>query len=168
MEPVRALRQRVDVTQAELGRRARTSQPTIAAYESGRKSPTLRTLERLASSVGFEVAVNYVPRLTREERRSLAVHQAIAAQLVRSPGEVMRRARRNLARLTSLHPHARPLLGEWRRVLRRPIEQIVDVLVDPRPFARELRHVTPFAGVLPSRDRVAVYRRFRDAERTAA
>jgi len=51
MRNVKDLRTSVKMTQTELADRAGTSQPTIAAYEAGRKSPTLRTLTRLTHSV---------------------------------------------------------------------------------------------------------------------
>ncbi len=160
MNAIRALRQRRGLTQSRLAELAHTSQPTIAAYEAGTKSPNLRTLERLARSVGLEAIVDYVPPLTREDRRSLALHRAIAGRLEQSPEPTLKRARRTLAKMTRRHAGARPLLSRWRVLLDRPLEEILEVLVDPRPSARELRHVTPFAGVLTARERTRIYRRF--------
>jgi transcriptional regulator with XRE-family HTH domain len=74
MNPVRSLRARTSLTLAALARAAGTSQPAIAAYDAGRKSPTLNTVERLAAAVGLEAAVDFVPAMTREERRSLVLH----------------------------------------------------------------------------------------------
>ena len=167
MNTIKDLRERRGLTQSRLAELGGTSQPTIAAYESGTKSPNLRTLERLARSVGLEAVVDFVPPLTREERRSLALHRAIARRLEQSPDPILRRARRTLEKMRRQHPGARPLLSRWRRLLDRPIEEILEVLVDPRPSARELRHVTPFAGVLTAPERASVYRRFakRDGER---
>jgi transcriptional regulator with XRE-family HTH domain len=164
MRAVRDLRERRGLTQKRLAELAHTSQPTIAAYESGNKSPNLRTLERLARSVGLEAVVEFVPPLTREDRRSLALHRAIAKRLEESPGPTLRRARRMLERMGRQHPGARPLLSRWRSLLDRPIEEILEVLVDRRPSARELRHVTPFAGILNARERASVYRRFASAD----
>lgn len=163
MNFVRDLRERRGLTQNQLAELAHTSQPAIAAYESGSKSPNLRTLERLARSVGVEAVVDFVPPLTREERRSLALHRAIATRLKGDPEQILRRARRTLARMKRQHPGARPLLSSWRRILDRPMDEILEVLTDPRPSARELRHVTPFAGVLSARERASVYRRFTSA-----
>jgi len=39
------------------------------------------------------------------------------------------------------------------------------LLTDQDPWARELRHVTPFAGVLSAAERVEAYRAFANAER---
>lgn len=49
---IRQLRREAGLTQAELARRAGTSQATISAYEVGTKVPSLSTLERLAKAGG--------------------------------------------------------------------------------------------------------------------
>jgi len=160
MRNVKDLRTSVKMTQTELANRAGTSQPTIAAHEAARKSPTLRTLTRIAHSVGRDVAISFVPTLTREERRSLFLHQVIAENLLVAPEDVLRRAGQNLQRMLVQHPDASVLLEEWERILDRPVDEIVDVIVDPRQHARELRHVTPFAGVLTTAERAQTYREF--------
>jgi len=50
------VRQEAGLSQEELASRAGTSRPTLSAYEHGRKSPTLATVERLLDSAGFELA----------------------------------------------------------------------------------------------------------------
>jgi transcriptional regulator with XRE-family HTH domain len=167
MNPVSQLRRLVGVTQAELARRAKTSQPAIAAYESGRRSPSLRTLQRLAASVGQELHVDFVPPMTREDRRSLELHRAISDKLAAGPASVVRKARKNVAHMIRTNPGASELLKEWRRALTLPMSELIDLLQDPRPRARELRHVSPFAGVLSPSERWDVYRRFGQAERVA-
>lgn len=153
----------------ELAQIAGTSQSAIAAYESGRKSPTWRTVARLAQAAGRHVHLRFVPPLTREDRRSLALHAAIAERLRSDPTAVLTHARASLARMRALHPGARPLLDEWRLLLRRPIDSLVPVLLDPSPWSRELRHVTPFTGILSARERTRVIREFaRDEEVTRA
>lgn len=52
------------------------------------------------------------------------------------------------------HPAASALIEKWNRILDNPI----DVMVDPREHARELRHMTLFAGVLTAAERAHVYR----------
>jgi predicted nucleotidyltransferase len=49
---IRGARQRAGISQAELGRRAGTSQPALARYETGVALPTLPTLERLLQGCG--------------------------------------------------------------------------------------------------------------------
>ncbi len=165
MTTVRNLRSLAEVTQAELARAAGTSQPTVAAYETGSKSPRLSTVERLAASVGKEAVVVFVAPLTREDRRSLAVHRAIAKQLRRDPEPVLQAAEKNLERMSEQHPHAHGLVDEWRDILDRPIESIIETMNDPSIHARDLRQVTPFAGVISAAERTAAYARFADEER---
>lgn len=160
MNPIRALRRRAHATQAELARAGGTSQPTVAAYEAGRKSPTFATVRRIADAVGLETTVTFFPKLTREERRSLALHAAVADQLQAEPDAVLAAARRNLATMRRHHAGTRQLLTEWRVALDRPIPALVDLMTAVDPWSRELRHVTPFAGVLSSEERAAAYRRF--------
>jgi transcriptional regulator with XRE-family HTH domain len=167
MNEVRRLREVANVTQMSLANAAGTSQPTIAAYEADRKSPTLATLRRLARSVGLELSVQYHPPLTREERRSLFLHRAISRRLMEDPIHVLSKARRNLKRMQQRHSGMRSLLEEWRILLDRPVASLVEVLEDPGSHARELRHVTPFAGILDARDRARLYREFGEREGAA-
>jgi len=48
-------RKRAGLTQAELARRAGTSQPVISAYEHGRRDPGVETLRRLVRAAGAEL-----------------------------------------------------------------------------------------------------------------
>jgi uncharacterized protein len=64
MEPgalLRAVRRRRGLTQAELARRARTSQPVISAYEHGRRDPTFGTLRRLIEAAGERLQIAASP-----------------------------------------------------------------------------------------------------------
>lgn len=54
------------LSQAEVARLAGTSRPNISAFEHGRRSPTLETLERLLAANGQRLAA--VPALTFEQR----------------------------------------------------------------------------------------------------
>jgi len=168
MNPARLIREAAGLTQQELATRAATSQATVAAYEGGRKSPTWRTVERLAQAANVELVVQCVPPLTREDRRSLALHEAIVERLRRDPDAVLARARASVLRMHTLHPAARPLLDEWRLFLRRPLDALIPVMLDPSERGRDLRQVTPFTGVLSARERTDVYRRFGTAYREGA
>jgi len=167
MDPVRALRERSALTQHALAQAGGTSQPTIAAYEAGRKSPTVHTLQRLARAVGLHATIEYTTPPTREDRRSLELHRAIARRLADDPTTVIAQARRNLARMRARPGQATHLLREWEVILDRPVEALRTALTDAGEWARELRHVTPFAGVLGASERTAVYREFANADRRA-
>ena len=54
---LRAARVRAGLTQAELARRAGTSQPVISAYEHGRRDPTVQTLARLLAAAGADLVL---------------------------------------------------------------------------------------------------------------
>ena len=60
------------LTQADLAALAGTSRPTLSAYESGRKSPTLATTERILEMAGFALgldpAVEFTEHFTNYRR----------------------------------------------------------------------------------------------------
>lgn len=162
MNPIRHLRAMAGVTQRELANRAKTSQPTIALYESGAKSPTLHTVRRLAEAVGLESVMTYTPRMTREDHRSLAYHHAIAQHMLQcDPTVTIARARRTAQRLRAKHLHARALLDQWVIWLTLPVPDLIARMLDPGVISREMRHISPFAGILAPSERVRVLRAFR-------
>jgi hypothetical protein len=112
--------------------------------------------------------VSYHPVLTREERRSLALHRVIVSRLRDDPARVMCVARRNLRLMAERSDPSSQPLREWAVLLDRPVEALAPLLTDPEPWARELRHVTPFAGVLSAAERAEVYRAFATAEGRSA
>ncbi len=162
MNPVQSIRAVVGMTQRQLADAAGTSQPTVAAYEAGAKSPTWRTVERMASSVGLACYPLVTAPLTRDQARSLVVHTVISQELRKRGDEVIGIARRNISRMRSLNPHASTLLDEWERILEGTTDQIVARMLDPSEHGRDLRQVTPFAGVLSPAQRTAAYESFED------
>jgi len=56
-----AARQRAGMTQAEVAARMHTNQPTVARLESGRQTPTWKTLRRYAEATGSRPEVHLVP-----------------------------------------------------------------------------------------------------------
>ena len=65
-DAIRRARIEAGLTQHALAARAGTSQATISAYESGRKQPSVETLERVLAGAGARLAV--VPRRARPRR----------------------------------------------------------------------------------------------------
>ena len=160
MNPIKQIRTQTAMSQQQLARIAGTSQPTIAAYENGRKSPTFNTLKRIARASGLEPILVFVPPMSREDRRSLAFHRAIAEKLINNPVTTVNKAKRNLKKLRSLHPDAAPLLKNWLTWLELPIEVLIEKLLDPGLHAREMRQVSPFSGILNARERSQVLKDF--------
>lgn len=62
---IREARQAAGMTQMELASRAGTTQPAVAAYESGARAPGLATLERLLDACDYDVEVRAHPRVRR-------------------------------------------------------------------------------------------------------
>ena len=56
-----ALRQKLEMTQKDLATKAGISQPQLARLESGRHSPRLITLAKIAASVGYRLEISLVP-----------------------------------------------------------------------------------------------------------
>jgi transcriptional regulator with XRE-family HTH domain len=59
---IKAVRRRQGLTQADLARRAGTSQPVISAYERGHRDPTYSTLRKLVEAGGEELHLDAVLR----------------------------------------------------------------------------------------------------------
>lgn len=59
---LRQARSRGSLTLRQLAARADTSHSTLAAYESGRKAPSVDTLERILNAAGFELEARLTPR----------------------------------------------------------------------------------------------------------
>jgi transcriptional regulator with XRE-family HTH domain len=62
---LRDARGKAALTQADLARRARTSQSAVAAYETGARNPGLATLERLLGACDQDVELIVRPRMRR-------------------------------------------------------------------------------------------------------
>lgn len=164
MSLIRQLRRQANVTQQDLAARAGTSQPTIAAYEAGAKSPTLKTVQKLAAALNLDLLATFVPRMTRQERRSLAYHRAIARALSDNPQATLEQADRNLRTLRKLHPHAIAIFNRWEAWLALPIHELASRIVDPGETAREMRHVSPFSGLLTAKQRTQILMELRSED----
>lgn len=151
------------MTQAQLAAAAGTSQPAVASYESEAKSPTWRTVVRAAGATGVSCYPWVGPAMTRDQRRSMALHVAIARELANRADHVIALALRNMTVMRATAPGVAPLLDEWERILGLPPTQVASRMLDPSDHGRDLRQVTPFSGILDARARAAVYRAFRHA-----
>jgi hypothetical protein len=86
----------------------------------------------------------------------------VAGRLVEAPNTVTAKAEANLQRLRQVHPAGMGAvwLGHWRATLDGGVETVLDALTSRTPHAVELRQNSPFAGVLPEADRLAVLAAF--------
>ena len=60
-ELLRLARQRSQLSQTDLARRAGVAQSVISAYESGKREPSVSTLARLIAATGNELVLDVVP-----------------------------------------------------------------------------------------------------------
>lgn len=88
---LRDARVRVDLSQVELAARAGVPQSVISVYESGKRQPSLETLEAMIAATGFELDVR-LKRSANGLRKLNGPH-----------GRVLRRRRKDLAALGERH-----------------------------------------------------------------
>ncbi len=146
-------REREGLTRAELARRSSTSRPTLSAYEHGRVSPTLETLERVLGAAGHHLEVVRSPRWAEvpagrgrvayvpDELSRLATGDAIATVVL--PLHIDWSSRDRTVDLARRGPRLRVYEAILREGRRADIERYVDgaLLVDgwddlvlPRPI----------------------------------
>lgn len=90
------------------------------------------------------------------DRRSLALHDAIAAKIEADPG-LLDVARGNLLRWISQRSSA--ALLEWLDLLdRTPVTEVARLLRSQGEYAARLRQSSPFAGILTPQERMAILR----------
>ena len=65
---LRRARRRAGLTLRALAGRAGTSHSTLAAYESGRKTPTVETLDRILRAAGYELGFELTPSVGGPDR----------------------------------------------------------------------------------------------------
>jgi transcriptional regulator with XRE-family HTH domain len=159
---VRQARFNAGVSLRDFAERLETSAATLCDYEQGRKEPRLSTLERIAERSEMELHVELVPKLSGPERLSLELHRRVAARLQEDPGRVLGMARKNLERLleSSVAEHGMPYLMRWNEILRMPVESICEILVSTDQPVRDLRSISPFAGVLSNAERLEVLEQY--------
>jgi hypothetical protein len=95
----------------------------------------------------------------RIDRRSLALHRAIAEKLRNDPSPVAI-ALDNIERWSRTGGHSQPYWDAWREILKRPLPEILDLLGEESERMTALRQASPFAGVLTPVERWAIYEKF--------
>lgn len=95
----------------------------------------------------------------RIERRSLALHRAIAAKLREHP-ELLSVAADNIERWSRRGGRSQPYLETWREILGLPFSKLLELIEEDSPRMTELRQSTPFAGILDPRERWRIYDSF--------
>jgi len=124
---IREARGRAGLTQAQLARAAGTSQPTLAAYEAGAKSPSVRTLDRIVRASGGSLDVKL--------RRAPAARGQLLDELRDHADEIRLAARRR--RIHNVRVFGSAARGE------ETADSDVDLLVD---FDAAKHGVLPLVG----------------------
>ena len=96
------------------------------------------------------------------KQRSLAFHRAIAARLRADP-RLLEEARVRLERWGKRGSRSTHLIDRWGEILSGDLHDLLDLLEDPGDEATELRHASPFAGMLDPRERWRIWREVRDS-----
>jgi transcriptional regulator with XRE-family HTH domain len=78
---LRTVRRRARLTLRALAARAGTSHSTLAAYEGGRKVPTVETLDRIVRAAGYELGVELTRRIGGTDRAARGRELAEALEL---------------------------------------------------------------------------------------
>jgi len=98
------------------------------------------------------------------DERSLAMARAIAAKIDADPGHGgVQRARAICERWERLSPS--PNHREWLEILRKPWAEIRAILLEDSEEGRRRRQNSPFCGILTSKERWSIYRRFQELEK---
>lgn len=96
------------------------------------------------------------------DRRSLALHQAVAEKLRRDPS-LLAIALANLDRWeTRGASHAQPYLEAWRQIIDSGLNNCLQAMVEDSERSTALRQSSPFAGVLTDAERLTIFQVFRD------
>jgi hypothetical protein len=95
----------------------------------------------------------------RIDRRSLALHRAIAAKLREHP-ELIEIARDNLDRWSQSNGRSQPYWDAWREILSRPLPEVLEIMIEESERMTAMRQATPFAGILDPAERWAIYGQF--------
>jgi transcriptional regulator with XRE-family HTH domain len=64
---VLSARLKAGLTQQQLAARLGITQPVVAAYESGRRQPTVQTLMRMLAAAGFDLRLSLAPHEDHDE-----------------------------------------------------------------------------------------------------
>lgn len=116
------------------------------------------TRERMVVPLCYSWGVN---RHRLAEERSLAFHRAVAEKIRVEPA-LLDVVRQRVAVTLAAGGRSAALAGDWREVLSRPLDDILEFLVDEGEKATELRQATPFAGIIDPRARWRIWRAVRD------
>lgn len=92
------------------------------------------------------------------DERSILLHRAVAQKIRENP-DLLAIARDNLRRWVA-QGGPRAYWTEWETLLDGPLEDLLTFIISPAEEARRMRQCSPFAGILPPRERWSIYESF--------
>lgn len=104
--------------------------------------------------------------LTADQLRSLWLHRAAAGYVARDPAGTLTYARTTIERLLEAEPAGARWLRQWLDLIDRGPESVMRAMTSIDPIARELRQNSPFLGLLPADERLAILNAFQAAQRS--
>ena len=98
-----------------------------------------------------------------EVRVQLELHRTLLVKLLGDLGPAREVAERNIERMrTSVRgSQAHGWLDEWQRLLAEPGPELIDAFLGEDEHSADLRQVSPFAGLLTQKERLAAIERAR-------
>ena len=87
------------------------------------------------------------------------MHRAIAEKLRARP-ELLNVAFDNLQRWAPAAGRSEPYLDAWLKLLSRPMDELLQIIVEDSESMRAMRQASPFAGVLSPKERWEIYDAF--------
>ena len=87
------------------------------------------------------------------------MHRAIVEKLRVHP-ELLAVAHHNLRRWSEQNGNSQPYFDEWKRILGRPPNEVLDLVVEDSERMRAMRQCTPFAGMLTPKELWKIYDAF--------
>lgn len=138
---------------------ALTAAERMRQLRARRKQAGLKAVSSWVPAGAPTVAVYSCHR--RTEARSLALHTLIAEKIARDP-RLLEIPKRNLNRWAARRGNEAPRwIEEWRRLRKRPWQEVAATISEATERAARLRQSSPFAGVLTPQERQRVYDAFR-------
>lgn len=113
-----------------------------------------------AMALAGRPAANQGGPLTNDQLRSLWLHRAAAGMVARDPVGTLSRARATAEQLLEAQPAGARWLRQWLSLIDRGPEPVMRAMTSIDPQARELRQNSPFLGLLPEEDRLAILEAF--------
>ena len=99
--------------------------------------------------------------LTRGEQKSFALHRRVASRVQADPS-ALQLVRQRLEWLRSKNPAGGRYYAEWDRLLSGPLDDLLEMLVNPSERACALRQESPFVDLVDQRERARIYRAVED------